>query len=122
MTDSPRLSQKARDILTDGKNKLYYSAASLLEIGELHTSTPAVLEFSAEEFHSCCQESGAYDLINITENDIFSTSHLTRKADTPPHSGMFGKLMLAQAINRNMHLMTHDFLLTGYEYERILYV
>ena len=52
ITDDSRLSKKARDILLDSGNNIYYSVISTMEISLKRKSKSNNLEFSTEEFNA----------------------------------------------------------------------
>lgn len=122
LSDNPNLSQKAREIILDERNMLYYSAVSLWEIELKHIAKPKILMTSAEEIHRYCQKSGSFDLLEFSTSDIFCMNQLRRKPDTPEHHDPFDRLLLVQAINNNFQFMTHDFLITGYDSNNIIHV
>lgn len=122
LSDNPQLSAKAKEIIMDEKNRLYYSTVSLWEIELKHIAKPKQIHAAAQEVHTYCQDSGAFELIDITLNDIFALHQLKRKADTPPHKDPFDQLLLTQAINNDLKFMTHDFLITGYDIDNIIHV
>lgn len=122
LSDNPQLSEKARKIIMDEKNRLYYSTVSLWEIELKHLAKPKQITASAQEIHSYCQDSGAFELIDMTLNDVLAFHQLKRKPDTPPHKDPFDQLLLTQAINNKCYFMTHDFLITGYDADNIIHV
>jgi len=122
LSDNPQLSEKAKEILMNEKNHLYYSIVSLWELELKHIAKPNQIHTSAQEVHAYCQDSGAFELLDISLNDIFTLHELERRADTPPHKDPFDRLLLMQAINNDFKFMTHDFLITGYDTENIIYV
>ncbi len=122
LADHPKLSQKAKEIILDERNSLYYSTISLWEIELKHIAKPKQIPTSAKEIHAYCQDSGAFELIGMNLNDIFALHQLRRKADTPPHKDPFDQCLLTQAINNDLKFMTHDFLITGYDAGNIIHV
>lgn len=122
LSDSPQLSDKARKIIMDEKNRLYYSTISLWEVELKHIVKPTQIPVSAKDIHSYCKDSGAYELIDMTLDDVLSFHQLKRKSDTPPHKDPFDRILLTQAINNKCYFMTHDFLITGYDADNIIHV
>ncbi len=122
MNDDDKLSSKAREIILDEENKLFYSVVSLWEI-ELKRSVKAdSISLSAKEINSLCQENGNFSIIELLPADIFSVNALRRKADVPSHKDPFDRLLITQSINRKMKFLTHDFMLTGYETDNVIHV
>ena len=50
ITDDPRLSARAREIILDPDNSIYISAVSTLEVNNKRKSKKNNLEFTTEEF------------------------------------------------------------------------
>ncbi len=108
LSDDPRLSDKARDLLTDPDNNIYFSSVSVWEI-LLKTSTPGNnLKLSPEEFIKYCEESGYFSL-NMTTQHIVEASKLnTSDAEEQGHKDPFDRLLIAQAKSENYSFLTHD--------------
>ena len=122
MNDDDKLSNKAREIILDENNKLYYSVISLWEIELKRLAKAGSISLSAEEINSLCQENGNFSLVDLMPKDIFSLNEIRRKEDVPPHKDPFDRLMLTQSINGKMKLLTHDFMLIGYETDNVIHV
>ena len=122
MNDDDKLSNKAREIILDENNKLYYSVISLWEIELKRLAKAGSISLSAEEINSLCQENGNFSLVDLMPKDIFSLNEIRRKEDVPPHKDPFDRLLLTQSINRKMKLLTHDFMLIGYETDNVIHV
>lgn len=52
--DDVLLSQKAREILGDDNNEIYYSVLSILEVEIKHTSHPKGISLSGEQLLNFC--------------------------------------------------------------------
>lgn len=122
MNDDDKLSNKAREIILDENNKLYYSVISLWEIELKRLAKAGSISLSAEEINSLCQENGNFSLVDLMPKDIFSLNEIRRKEDVPPHKDPFDRLLLTQSINRKMKFLTHDFMLIGYETDNVIHV
>lgn len=122
MNDDDKLSNKAREIILDENNKLYYSVISLWEIELKRLAKAGSISLSAEEINSLCQENGNFSLVDLMPKDIFSLNKIRRKEDVPPHKDPFDRLLLTQSINRKMKFLTHDFMLIGYETDNVIHV
>lgn len=83
-----------------------------------HIAKPEQIRASAQEVYAYCHDSGAFELTDMTLNDVFAL----HQADTPPHKDPFDKLLLTQTVNHGLKFMTHDFLITGYDVDNIIYV
>ena len=107
LEDDKRLSQKARDIIENSSNKIYYSILSVWEVEIKHKAHPDRLSMSGENLLEHCRELG-FTQVPLKIDHILAVKHLTRKPDAPPHRDPFDRLMIAQAIVDNMLFITHD--------------
>ena len=105
--DNAKLSQKARNLIEDDYNEIYYSLISVLEIEIKHTAHPDRLSLDGEKFISYCQKLGFIQAPLGVEH-VLEIKNLIRKENTPPHRDPFDRLMLCQAIVEDMKFMTHD--------------
>ena len=102
-----RLSLKARQMIADESNEIYYSLASILEVEIKHAAHPERLSISGERFLNHCKRL-EFIPVNIAIEHILELKNLVRRENTPPHRDPFDKLMLCQAIVEGMTFITHD--------------
>ena len=102
-----RLPLKARCMIEDQLNEIYFGALSIFEIDLKHTNRPDQMPYSGEEILSYCQEAGFKSLPLDVEHTL-AVKTLTRKENSPPHRDPFDRLMICQAIVDNMLFITHD--------------
>lgn len=105
--DNAKLSQKARNLIENDYNEIYYSLISVLEIEIKHTAHPDRLSLDGEKFISYCQKLGFIQAPLGVEH-VLEIKNLIRGENTPPHRDPFDRLMLCQAIVEDMKFMTHD--------------
>jgi len=105
--DDGRLSQKARDLLLDEGNNIYYSAVSVLEVDLKTKSRNNNLEFTTDDFIEMCDEAGYYQL-SLDAESISRANYLEWAGEGSEHKDPFDRILLAQAIVENMRLLTHD--------------
>lgn len=105
--DDGRLSQKARDLLLDEGNNIYYSAVSVLEVDLKTKSRNNNLEFTTDDFIEMCDEAGYYQL-SLDAESISRANYLEWTGEGSEHKDPFDRILLAQAIVENMRLLTHD--------------
>ena len=105
--DDTKLSQKARTLIEDDYNEIYYSLLSVLEIEIKHAAHPDRLSLNGEKFISYCQKLGFMQAPLGVEH-VLEIKNLNRKVNTPQHRDPFDRLMLCQAIVEDMKFMTHD--------------
>lgn len=121
VTDDDRLSKKARDMILDPDNTVYYSAVSVWEILLKHDSPACNIDCTASEFVQDCREAGYYPL-NLTEKHILTVDTLKRNEGEKEHKEPFDRLLIAQAKAENFSFLTHDKLIPGYNEKCIISV
>ena len=107
ITDDPRLSEQAREIILDIGNNIYISAVSTLEVNNKRKSRNNNLEFTTEEFIACCEEAG-YIQLPLESRHIAAENSLRWANEGEEHKDPYDRILLAQAKTENMHLLTHD--------------
>lgn len=119
--DSPKLPQRARELVLQAGNEIYYSTLSLWEIEVKRLARPDKMPLTAREVSDFCKRSG-YRLLNLKEDSIYRLGELSRPESEPPHKDPFDKMLICQAVSENMCLLTHDALINGYTSGNILFV
>lgn len=114
ITDSPKLSEKAREILLSENNNIYYSFSNVWEIAIKHSLHKSNITFSSQRFEEMCKLAG-YSFLETRCNHAFMVETL-KYADNAPreHRDPFDRLLLAQAKAENMLFLTHDELIPYY--------
>lgn len=107
ITDDRRLTEKARDLLLDPGNNLYYSSASVFEVDMKTKSRKNNLEFTTEDFVEMCHDAG-YIPSPLKETHLIAANKLIWEGKGEQHKEPFDRILLAQAITENMRLMTSD--------------
>ena len=107
IVDDPRLSIKARDLLLDPDNTIYFSSVSTLEVNNKTKSKKNNLEFSTQEFIENCEMAGFVELPLLSKH-FFGESSLKWDGEGEEHKDPYDRLLLAQAKNENFRFMTHD--------------
>lgn len=118
LTDDPRLSQKARDLILDPANEVCVSAVTLWEIAIKHgldRQGPSAMPISAHEAQVLFGAAG-YALIPITPEQAVIVETLPRL-----HADPFDRLLIAQGLTEGLMLLTHDATVASYN-ARILQV
>ena len=114
LNDDPQLSQKAKKMIMDPDNAVYYSVVSIWEVSIKHSSHPEDLEFSGRELSEYCQDAGFLPL-EMRDKRVYSVETLTRSENAPRHIDPFDRMLVAQAKAENMSFITHDSLIPYYE-------
>ena len=107
LTDDERLPVKAREMILDEKNVIYYSVVSVWEIAIKHANHPDDVEMTGKEFAEACQDAGFLSL-EVRDKHVLSLETITRKKGAPPHHDPFDRMLIAQAKEEKMSLITHD--------------
>ncbi len=121
LSNDARLPVKARKMIENEENKIYYSIVSLWEAEIKHLLHPNVMSVSAEALSGYCLQSGYQELL-IRGKHIFTLSGLKREEKAQPHKDPFDRMLICQALVENMLFITHDALISGYEVPNILLV
>ena len=119
LNEDPRLPEKAREMILDADNVVYYSAVSVWEISIKHALHPENVGFSGRELTSYCQEAGFLS-VEVKDRHVFALETLTRPENAPKHNDPFDRMLIAQAKAENMSFLTHDALLPYYDEKCII--
>lgn len=102
ITDSPRLSERAKKDINHPKNTIWVSVVSLWEIAIKHSLGKGDMPIDAKQALNYFRQSG-YQLLSI------EAEHALLVAELPNHhQDPFDRLLVAQALSEPMRLMTHD--------------
>jgi len=99
LQDSPRLGKRARAVIVDGRNRVFVSAISVVEVaiksasGKLH---------GADEFVELCAEA-AFEELSLT------AAHADGLRSLPDfHRDPFDRLLISQSLVNGLTLITAD--------------
>ena len=121
LIDSEKLPLKARELITDNSNEIYFSLASAWEVAIKHLNHPDRIPVSETEFLNYCKQAGYSQLI-VSEKHILNLKTLHRPENAPKHNDPFDRILVAQAKSENMIFITHDSLIPYYNESCILSV
>ncbi len=121
LNEDSRLPEKARELILNEHNTVYYSSVSVLEIAIKHMNHPDNVEFTGKELAQFCQEAGFFSL-EMRDKHVFALETISRMKDAPPHHDPFDRMLIAQAKTENMSFITHDSLLPYYNEKCIIHV
>ena len=119
LNEDPRLPDRARELILDADNVVYYSAVSVWEASIKHALRPDNMKSSGRELAGYCNEAG-YLPLELKEKHVYALETLTRPDTAPRHSDPFDRMLIAQAKAENMAFITHDALLPYYEEKCII--
>lgn len=112
LSDDPRLSRQARDLILDPANEVCVSAVTLWEIAIKHglgRGGQNAMPISAAEAQALFAASG-YTLVPITPEQTVLVGALP-----PIHADPFDRLLVAQGMTDGFRLVTHDAVLASYD-------
>lgn len=121
LSNDTRLPEKAKLLIENAENEIYYSIISPWEVEIKHQAHPDAMPISAEEIVKYCKQSG-FMMLPINEKHVFAMANLTRRKDAPPHKDPFDRMLICQATIENMLFVTHDSLIPWYNVPCILAV
>ena len=107
LNDDPVLSKRARELIMDPDNTIYYSTVSVWEVLLKHARRPESIPFTEADFSDGCREAGFIPL-NLADKHILTMHTLSRPAGYREHNDPFDRLLLAQAKTENLSFLTHD--------------
>ncbi len=108
-----KLSEKAKEILLDNKNEIFYSTASVWEITIKHMLHPDKIQMNGSLLGKGCEDNG-YEVLPILNKHVSSLETLKRQKNAPKHNDPFDRIMVAQAKAEDMMFLTHDSLIPYY--------
>ena len=103
-----QLSRKARVYLLDEDNAIFFSAATIWEIGIKHAKHPEIMGISSAEARELFLELGYQELPIRADHGI--------AAESLPflHNDPFDRILIAQAKTEALRLLSHDRMLAQY--------
>ena len=113
LNDDSALSAKARELILDPDNTIYYSTVSVWEVMLKHVKRPNEIPFDERDFSEGCKDAGFVPL-NLSDKHILGVRTLTRQEGAREHNDPFDRLLIAQAKVENLSFLTHDELIPGY--------
>lgn len=107
LVDDPRLTPKARRLIEDMSNDVYYSIASPWEVQIKHDLHPDELAVDARALEAYCMKAG-FAQLPVKLDHICALPRLERRDGAAPHKDPFDRIMVCQASVEGMLLLTHD--------------
>lgn len=102
ITDSPRLGERARSLISEPANTVWVSVASLWEIAIKHSLGRGDMPITAAQARDWFEQSG-YRLLPVEAPHVLTLTGLP-----PHHNDPFDRLLVAQALAEPLRLITHD--------------
>ena len=108
LTDSPRLSERARTLILNPDAQVFFSSASVWEIAIKHRLARGDMPLSGAEATRLFRDAGYVEL-------SVSAAHAAGTENLPGHhADPFDRMLVAQALHEPLRLLTHDRQLLAY--------
>ena len=122
LTDDPRLSDKARELVCSPENILYYSVASLWEIAVKNLKSPQKCPYHETDVMEYCREAG-YLSLDIQAHHIQGVRTLKlREGRYLANMDPFDRLLISQAKTEGCLILSHDTCFDNYDEKCILHI
>lgn len=108
ITNDPRLSARAREVILAPRATIWVSVASLWEIAIKHGLGRGDMPVSADMAADYFKQAG-YRLLRVEAEHVLAVVDLPRI-----HHDPFDRLLVAQALTEPMRLLTHDAVVAQY--------
>ena len=113
ISNDERLSPRARRLIEDRDNDIFYSVVCLWEVQIKHQSHPDKMQLDASRLLDYCRRSG-FRQVSVQAPHVLALGSLERHADAKPHHDPFDRIMICQASSEGMLFLTHDKRLAEY--------
>ena len=114
ITDSPRLPKQAFELISNPKNTIWVSVATIWEIAIKFALGRGDMPVSSQDALHYFQQSG-YKILAIEAEHVIAAGALPIH-----HQDPFDRVLIGQALTEPMRLMTHDRLVAKYSNTVIL--
>ena len=115
LTDDPRLSAKARELISSPDHLVFFSAVSLWEISIKNTKAPLKCPYHEAEILEFCVAADMEPL-SILPRHVLAVRNLRVFPDQfLSNQDPFDRLLIAQAKSDKLLLLTHDANLSHYQ-------
>ncbi|MCC6506271.1 MAG: type II toxin-antitoxin system VapC family toxin [Aquimonas sp.] len=108
IVDSPKLTERARELIQSPKTTVWISAASVWEIAIKHALARGDMPVASQDAVRYFRESG-YRFLAVEAEHAVAVEGLPAH-----HNDPFDRILVAQALIEPMRLMTHDALVARY--------
>ena len=102
-----RFTKEMSDYVINPNNEIYYSSVSIWEIAIKHGLHPDYFTFSAKEVSDACHKLGFVNM-PLYDKHIIQLDFIKKKDNTPSHKDPFDHMLLSQAKNSRLTLLSSD--------------
>lgn len=120
LVDDKRIPKEIKDKLLDSNNQVYYSTVSPWEVEIKHQKQKS-FTLTAEQFCFLCDQNEILNL-PIKNNHVVRLSDVVKNDKKLKHNDPFDKMLIAQSLEENMVLITHDQKLIAYYTNNIILI
>lgn len=120
-TNDSQLSEKARKIILDPSNIIYYSSINIWEIQMKNLKAPDIFPYSGDVIQELSVQANIR-CVPVLPAHALALKTLSYAENAPGHKDPFDRMLICQAKVENMLLMTHDSLIPNYNESCILVV
>ena len=92
--NDPKLPKRAKEMLLDMENEIFYSTASIWEITIKHMLHPEKIRMNGSILEKGCEDNG-YIALPILNVHVSSLETLKRAPNAPRHNDPFDRIMVA---------------------------
>ena len=121
LENNQRLSEKARSLISDPDNNIYFSAVSVMEVSIKHRRYPSVMKKGGKELYEKCLEAGYYPMPLKPKHAVCLDDLKVRENDFV-NQDPFDRSLIAQAKGEKMYLLTSDGIMKHYDEPCIMMV
>lgn len=108
VTADPQLGATAQHLLLDPDSQIYVSAATIWEVAIKHRKHPQVMPIAPDVLIDACVQSG-FNWLDVNVHHARATAQLPLL-----HADPFDRMLVAQAMQEPMVLLTRDRQITAY--------
>lgn len=113
LEDNPKLSEDAKDLITDINNSIFVSSASIWEIA-IKRNAKQNFPYDPNEIIKLCSRVG-FRFIGIGLDEVREYNNLKIKEGSTVNNDPFDKILIAQAKVNNLRFLSHDRMMSYYD-------
>ena len=121
LDDNPKLPVRAKDLIMNMENDIYYSVASVWETTIKYMAKPDRIHISGSKLSELCRKMG-YLMLPITDGHVKALETLVYHNQYQEHNDPFDRIMIAQAKADGLMFVTHDSKIPFYEEDCVIVV
>lgn len=120
LVDDKRINEDIKKIILDQNNQIYYSTVSPWEVEIKHQKIKSFV-LTGKQFCFLCDQNDVLNL-PIKNNHVIRLKDVINYDKNNDHKDPFDRMLLAQAIEENMMLITHDKKLLSYDTNNVILI